>query len=328
MALEPPGRAAFQPSDSECCRAAPVLPSPVTSDLRAAWGPALHPESSPGPSPWPVSPLGSPQLLSLRAGPIGKHVSVEKVYRSLGPLLQENTFLLPKPSQVAFLLGFNTPRGKDTPSTAGLSGLASQAASPARSRSCSLSPLGSFPCGQDPKRVVSLPRPSWWVREPSSLNKQQRCLPGPSLCTPSPWPFRKTFRTDSRSAPAPRPMEFQPPESSPGVPPPTTALTELLLGGRGALEPGGTHRAGTGKTLAQPKGGWEGKRGAKGHRWGGAWATLRGVGCHSRPPPWAHESMLLLHPSPDGWPRPCCLDAALQTAPLSPLSPAQDHVGR
>lgn len=50
------------------------------------------------------------------------------------------------------------------------------------------------------------------------------------LSTPSPWPFRP----DSYSAPAPRPVGFQPLESLPGVPPPTTALADLLLGGRGS----------------------------------------------------------------------------------------------
>ena len=39
-------------------------------------------------------------------------MSVEKVYRSLGPLLQENTFLLPKPGQVAFLLGLTLQEEK------------------------------------------------------------------------------------------------------------------------------------------------------------------------------------------------------------------------
>ena len=103
---------------------------------------------------------------------------------------------------------------------------------------------------------------------PSSSYSQSFQNPAAPLCTPSPWPFRKTFRPNSHSAPTPRPTKFQPPESSPGVLPPTTALTELLLGGRRALETGGTHRAGTGRTLAQPMRGWEGKRDNKGHRGG------------------------------------------------------------
>ena len=210
-----------------------------------------------------------------------------------------------------------------------MNGPAPQAASPARSRSRSLSPPVSFPCRQDPKRVVSFPWPSCrlrWVREPSSLNKQQRCLPGPSL-HPQPLALQENFRPNSHSAPAPRPTEFQPPESSPGVPP-TTALTELLLGGRRALETGGTHRAGTGKTLAQPKRGWEGNRGNRatgvgrslGHamRCGVSFrATSLGTQVHAGPPS-----------DPGWWPPPHCLDVASQTVPLHPFSPAQDHVGR
>lgn len=181
--------------------------------------------------------LGSPQLLSLRAGPTGKHVSVEKVYRSLGPLLQENSFLLPKPGQVAFLLGLTLQEEKTRLRRLDCEWPGSTGSQSSQEPLPFLSPLVSFPCKQDPKQVVSLPRPSCrlrWVREPSSLNKQQGCLPGPSLCTPQPLALQENLQTPQAAVlPLPGP-EFQPPESSPGVPPPTTALTELLLGGRGS----------------------------------------------------------------------------------------------
>lgn len=292
MALEPPGRAALQPSDSECCRAAQhpcfllwsraasVQPGVQPSILSPLWAHLLGLSAH----------LGSPQLLSLRAGPTGKHVSVEKVYRSLGPLLQENSFLLPKPGQVAFLLGLTLQEEKTRLRRLGCEWPGSTGSQSSQEPLPFLSPLVSFPCKQDPKRVVSLPRPSCrlrWVREPSSLNKQQGCLPGPSLCTPSPWPFRKTFRPHKLQCSRSQAQSSSPQKARLASRLPPQLSLSCFWGAGEALETGGTYRAGTGKTLAQPKRGWEGKPGNKGHatRCGASFrATSLGTQVHAGPP--------------------------------------------